>query len=280
MTGDSSSLPNGPSSGTIDIAKYVSQLEKRLSEQEVLISLLREKLFVYESNAPSLSNPGTVDSAGQGARGSGSSYANVVRNGVDSSVFTGSRKSDIAAVKTTKLAQFFITRINPIVSAAVLAQDLMAYVRDLKSVKCCKIKTKYLSYSSFHLVVPEDQKNLVCSGEVWPEGVLVKPFVGKLKNDYILERYDSLHPDGDSSETDNGNGPSNVTSTPDKTVPPPKRNNINRTTKVGNQASKVQNSVNSISNNDSNTSSSSKSQTPLNDSSKNLQRTTRSTLGR
>ncbi|KAI5710250.1 hypothetical protein M8J75_007001 [Diaphorina citri] len=61
------------------------------------------------------------------------------------------------------------------------------------------MKTRHTSYSSFHLSIPEDQKDLINCNDAWPEGVLVKPFTGKLLKNYILESYDSLDPDGKSS---------------------------------------------------------------------------------
>ncbi|KAI5700194.1 hypothetical protein M8J75_015629 [Diaphorina citri] len=50
-----------PSLGTIDVMKYVSQCEKRLSEQEQLISLLREKLLAYESTSTSSPSGGVAE---------------------------------------------------------------------------------------------------------------------------------------------------------------------------------------------------------------------------
>ncbi|KAI5754557.1 hypothetical protein M8J77_009532 [Diaphorina citri] len=66
-------------------------------------------------------------------------------------------------------------------------------------VVCSKMKTRHTSYSSFHLSIPEDQKDLINCNDAWPEGVLVKPFTGKLLKNYILMillSYDSLDPDG------------------------------------------------------------------------------------
>ncbi|KAI5731913.1 hypothetical protein M8J77_018375 [Diaphorina citri] len=217
-----------PSLGTIDVMKYVSQCEKRLSEQEQLISLLREKLLAYESTSTSSPSGGVAERPNTYAKA-----ASGVRSD-DSSTFMGCRKSDIVAVQTIRSAQFFVTRINPTVTAQVLTQDLMSYVTDLTSVKCSKIKTKHSSYSSFHLSVPEDQKQLVSSGEAWPEGVLVKPFVGKLLKTYILECYNSLHPDGaPSDEATIGDSPTSEDNSTSVKKPraPPKKTTKEKSTK-------------------------------------------------
>lgn len=210
----------------VDIRKYVSQLEKRISEQEVLISLLREKLSQREV----ISNPGP---SGQGDKHV--TYSDAVRRQPKSqdstSTITGSRKSEIAAVQpqSVKYAQFFVTRINPVVSAEVLSHDLISFASELL-IKCCKIKTKHSTYSSFHIVVPEAQKHLVSGSEAWPEGVLVKPFVGKLLNEYILETFDSRKPNSQSSPTRVDNmGGTPGSSTDASTVKPPK----SKTTKQG-----------------------------------------------
>uniref|UniRef100_A0A8D8THM5 Uncharacterized protein n=1 Tax=Cacopsylla melanoneura TaxID=428564 RepID=A0A8D8THM5_9HEMI len=195
----------------VDIRKYVSQLEKRISEQEVLISLLREKLSRQEV----ASNPGP---SGQGDKHV--TYSDAVRRQPKSqdstSTITGSRKSQIAAVQpqSVKYAQFFVTRINPVVSAEVLSRDLISFANELL-IKCCKIKTKHSTYSSFHIVVPEDQKHLVSGSEAWPEGVLVKPFVGKLLNEYILESFDSRKPIRQSSPS----RVDNIGGTPETSTP-------------------------------------------------------------
>lgn len=178
------------SRGTVDIHKYVSQLEKRVSEQETLIELLKEKVAALESRPAASSS--MSESHGP--------YSRAVRTPAapEATLITGSRKSNISAVQITKYSNFFITRINPSVSAAELSNDLLTYAPDLKSVICSKISTKHPSYSSFHLTVPEEQKILISNDGAWPEGALVKPFIGKLLKNYVLEKYDSLNPGGSS----------------------------------------------------------------------------------
>lgn len=197
-------LSSDSSRSTIDIQKYVTQLEKRVSEQETLIELLKEKVSSLEASS------GTPHSSSGGTK---SSYSKVVRTPAAPEVapITGSRKSGIAAVQTTRYSHFFITRIKPSVSAAELTLDLLTYATELKSVICSKMSTKHSSYSSFHLSVLEEQKHLVSSDEAWPEGVLVKPFIGKLLKNYVTEKYDSLNPGGSSSPQENVSETPNAT---------------------------------------------------------------------
>lgn len=174
---------------TIHSAKYVDQLEKRLIEQEQLIALLNEKISSLES-------------------GKGTRYADVVQAGTSKSSggaahvkspssnisFVGSKKTDISTVATVRYTPFFVSRLDPSLCAEDLAKDLLKDVEGLSSVKCCKLKTRHSSYSSFHVVVPEDQKQLVSTGDVWPSGSLVRFFTGRLLQSYVLESFDSLLP--------------------------------------------------------------------------------------
>lgn len=192
MTGNDAASPS--KCNTVDIHVYVAQLEQRVQEQASLIQLLKEKVAGLEesSAATQTHSSGTM-----------STYAKVARTSAtrpDAVVITGSRLSEISAVQITRQANFFVTRINPSVSAAELTLDLLTYASELRSAVCSKMKTKHASYSSFsfYFTVPEDQKHVISSDAAWPQGVLVKPFAGKLLKDYVLEKYDSLDPEGSS----------------------------------------------------------------------------------
>lgn len=175
-------------------ARYVEQLEKRVKEQEKrvkeqeqLIALLNEKIIALDSGSKR---------GGRDVRTPCSSDAGVsgVLSPPVSSLtqsFVGSRKTNLASVATAKDCQLFVSRLNPSVTAADLARNLMDEVAEVQSVKCCRMKTKYSKYASFHIVVPEAQKQFVLTESAWPEGVFVKIFAGKLLDNYILESFDS-----------------------------------------------------------------------------------------
>lgn len=171
--------------------RYVAQLEKRLLEQEQLISLLNEKIASLESATDGGKSFAGALKFGPNVVSSGSSGGAKSNNRDSAPSFVGSRKTTLSSVPTVRYCQFFATRMNPTTTAVELAKDLLKDVENLTSVKCCKLKTKHPSYSSFHVVVPEEQKQLVCGEEAWPEGAFVKLFSGRLLDSYILESYDS-----------------------------------------------------------------------------------------
>ncbi|KAI5754712.1 hypothetical protein M8J77_010880 [Diaphorina citri] len=175
---------------SVPMNRYVEQLEKRLLEQEKrlvaqeeLISLLKEKMAAGD----------TVAVAGT----SGAAHHRLSRRPDDRGVsFVGSRKSDnIQAVVPTKYTAYFVTRVHPDVSAEALAKDLLSNVEEMTSVKCSRMKTRYTSYSSFHVVVPAEQCQLVESDDAWPEGSLVKVFSGRLLPKFVLDTFDSNAPE-------------------------------------------------------------------------------------
>lgn len=194
--------------GTIDVWKYVSQLEKRLSEQEELIGLLREKISNVESgnlyaNAVKVKAPSvrSVSNPQAGSSGDGILPRSQLNDGAskrhrynDSNALVGSRKTDIASVPTVKSFQLFVSRIDPSITAQQFAEDLLSGVPELSAVKCSKMKTKHPSYTSFHVLVPEPQRPLVWTVEAWPEGSLIREFTGKLLQSHVVEEFDSKAP--------------------------------------------------------------------------------------
>lgn len=80
----------------------------------------------------------------------------------------------------------FVTRFEPITKA----EDIEKLVKDaaaVTDVTCTKLNTKREGYSSFHVSIPEADYQNVSAPEVWPKGVLVLPFYGKLKADQIFK---------------------------------------------------------------------------------------------
>lgn len=166
-----------------DYLKYVSQLERRVEEQAQLICLLNEKLAGYES--ASESHPVVDDDTTR-------VHDRQKKDERSSVTFIGSRKSEmVRSVVNKKYTQYFVTRVNPDVSAEVLARDLLSSMEGLSSVRCSRMKTKHTSYASFHIVIPSELSHLVESDGAWPEGSFVKIFSGRLLENYILEFFDS-----------------------------------------------------------------------------------------
>lgn len=171
---------------TVDMEKYVTQLESRVTEQAQLIVLLNEKLARYESAGKSQSS----DLPAESSRGGGCSKP------ADSFLIIGSRKTDISSVPNVRYSQIFVTRIDPDTSAKKLGENLQSSIPQLSSVKCSRLKTKYESYASFHVIVPEAEKVLISTEDAWPEGALVRLFNGKLLQTHVVDCFDSGNPDG------------------------------------------------------------------------------------
>ncbi|KAI5721249.1 hypothetical protein M8J77_018115 [Diaphorina citri] len=185
----------------VDTERYISQLEKRLLEQEQLIALLNEKIASLESRTAGVvcdSFAGVVKSGTSGNAGGGAPRRSQSKSKPgDSLMIIGSRKTDIDSVPNVQSFQLFVTRIAPETSSQKLGETLLSSVPDLTSVRCSKLKTKHESYTSFHVVVPDHQSSLVSCEEAWPEGALIKRFSGKLLKSYVVEAFDSTTP-GDS----------------------------------------------------------------------------------
>ncbi|KAI5714744.1 hypothetical protein M8J77_013518 [Diaphorina citri] len=232
---------------SVDIHKYVTQLEKRVLEQEQLIALLNDKISGLESRSGKKSyyqalvnqdNP-TTSSGSSGSHATVQSADGVVASGSSSAdgngqriksrstpsvSFIGSRKTDIASVPTVRYFQLFVTRVNPATSCQLLTENLMNNIPELSSVKCSKLKTRHASYASFHVVVPEAEKSLVFCGDAWPEGTLVKQFAGKLLRGFVQESFSSGAAGGDSASVGSGSAGNGADVTRPKTTgAPPKR---------------------------------------------------------
>lgn len=171
-------------SEVIDTNRYIIQIEKRLLEQESLIALLKEKIASLE---------GCSGGAGadHGARDGGSKLMR--SSGVRGMALTlvGSKKTSLSSIQSVGCCRIFATRLDPAISAADMAKDLLKDVDGLKHVKCYKMKTRHATYSSFHVEIPEDQRDLLFIEAAWPEGALVKEFEGILLKSHIVESYDS-----------------------------------------------------------------------------------------
>jgi hypothetical protein len=55
-----------------------------------------------------------------------------------------------------------------------------------KKLVCTRLKTKFNSYSFFHISVTEDEFPLINSTGVWPSGCLIVPYYGKLTPDQVF----------------------------------------------------------------------------------------------
>jgi hypothetical protein len=93
--------------------------------------------------------------------------------------------SSLATVpKKVRTKALFVSRFSPEVTSADVEKSLKEQL-ELASLKCTKLKTKYSSYSSFHISVSEDDFHLINNTDVWPTGCLITPYYGRLSPDQI-----------------------------------------------------------------------------------------------
>jgi hypothetical protein len=91
----------------------------------------------------------------------------------------------------------------------------------LKKLVCTRLKTKFNSYSSFHISVTEDDFPLINNTGVGPSGCLIAPFYGKLTPDQVFtpctpevgDPAAGINSAADSAGNDEANGGSSPTST-------------------------------------------------------------------
>ena len=87
-------------------------------------------------------------------------------------------------VKKERTKALFVSRFCPEVSAADVEKSLKEQL-SLKKLICTRLKTKFNTYSSYHVLVLEDEFPLINNTGVWPTGCLIAPFYGKLKPDQM-----------------------------------------------------------------------------------------------
>ncbi len=78
-----------------------------------------------------------------------------------------------------------MSRLHPDTTADEIADVIRA--EDVTDCIVQKIKTKYESYSSFHLRVDEKVISKLLSSECWHDGVTFKMFFGNLFPERIIE---------------------------------------------------------------------------------------------
>jgi hypothetical protein len=87
--------------------------------------------------------------------------------------------------KPERSEALFVSRFNPEVTVDDVHKSLKQQLR-LKKLVCTRLKTKFNSYSSFHISVMEDEFSLINKTGVWPSACLITPYYGKLMPDQIF----------------------------------------------------------------------------------------------
>jgi hypothetical protein len=68
---------------------------------------------------------------------------------------------------------------------SLLLLPLLEEQLNRKRLVCTRLKTKFSSYASFHVLVNEGDSPLINNTGVWPNGCLIAPFFGKLTPEQI-----------------------------------------------------------------------------------------------
>jgi hypothetical protein len=79
--------------------------------------------------------------------------------------------------KRARTKALFVSSFSPEVTSADVEQSLNDQLK-LVSLTCTKLKTKFSSYSSFHIAVSEDDFQLINDTAVWPVGCIIAPYYG------------------------------------------------------------------------------------------------------
>lgn len=98
------------------------------------------------------------------------------------SLVIGSGASDEHIVRVRKKA-FFLSRFAP----NVVVGDLEGILdrAGVRGYKCTRLRTKFPSYNSFHVLVDAENAAAMLKSEIWPKGILISPFFGPLNNIYV-----------------------------------------------------------------------------------------------
>ena len=114
------------------------------------------------------------------------------------------------APKRIPKRSIFITRLAQETSV----QDLDEYLKTVLQVtaESTRLKTKYNTYSSFHISLNEVDLEKTLNPDAWPEGILISPFLGKLKKDQKYQSFNQLTTESKkeehiSSDSKNGSTP-------------------------------------------------------------------------
>lgn len=113
----------------------------------------------------------------------------VSTNSVRQQKFIVGGKSKTASLKTAsrspKKAAVFVSRLDQSTQSREVEDFLLDL--NLTHLVCTKMKTKYNTYSSFHVEVLESELNILLDESVWPDGSIVTKFFGRLRRDQITE---------------------------------------------------------------------------------------------
>lgn len=114
---------------------------------------------------------------------------------------TSKANNDLVSSHFIRKRALFATRFR----STVTVEDIGAWLKNpninINNFTCTKLKTKFSSYNSFHIEVEDSSFPAINDPNVWPEGILIAPFFGKL-NTSINSVNDETSVEGDANSND------------------------------------------------------------------------------
>lgn len=131
---------------------------------------------------------------GAGAMNTRLSFSRVLQKPTDMNGFTGGPtrrlgKASEGKAESSKLVSvprvpreraLFVSRLHPSTTVADITDALRTSLPEV-SVTCTKLRSRYDTYSSFHISVKGDHFDSINEANVWPDGCIFRPFFGKLQ---------------------------------------------------------------------------------------------------
>jgi Uncharacterized protein conserved in bacteria len=85
-----------------------------------------------------------------------------------------------------RLAALFVSRFDPTTTSQEIQSSLVESSLGLSHLKVNKIKTRLDFYASFHVEVLADDLAKIDNTDAWPEGTLIKPYLGRLIPEIVI----------------------------------------------------------------------------------------------
>nr|CAD7462630.1 unnamed protein product [Timema tahoe] len=92
----------------------------------------------------------------------------------------------IGALIETHCSLAFVVLSGVSLLSSLAIQSYLTKELNLDYLVCSKLRTKFNSYSSFHISVKEDDFPVINNSDTWPSGCLIAPYYGKLLPEQII----------------------------------------------------------------------------------------------
>lgn len=90
----------------------------------------------------------------------------------------------------------FVTRLHPDTTSESVC-ELLISVMKATCFESTRLRSKFDTYTSFHIAVDDDKLDVVSDPELWPEGCLFRPFYGPLRDSMRCGRMNNQPDNGD-----------------------------------------------------------------------------------